>query len=556
MIGRQSIIVWAVTTHAPIFALLWVSGCTTLRDGDGGPVHSRTLPVRAWWTKTSTALEDLKAARDFSINTVIIEHDGSGVGWNAIIDGLAVYDFSADHRRTGADRQQVELRREQYRAILNQAARRGIQTYVMCPEIDLPDSALRVSYEDEQIWRLIRSRLQEVFQALPDLSGFMLYLCEGQIEVFDMPGEERSLARRAHRLIDTVWQACRAERRKLLVTTFIHHPARLQAIAEALRSFPSHPDLAVVQYCCPNDWGLYELLNPAIGQVGPHPEILAFDYAGENWGQGAHPFVQVEFMARRLQQARRLSPRITGLAGYVAWYGRRALGTYNEANIHAGAGLAAEPDRDPRSILLEWCTQRFDERAAGVAAECLARTQSAVLKAQHVFGYWLDTTNKSGLPTLAELDEFFIRDTFGEALGKWDPAHLPVWKRIQSPDERFVEELLAEKETAVRLTQQSLQQIRSARSLFRPEDFTRLENSFVFQEIWFGLWRDLTHAFFVRRIARAGGWTLERREAINAALNRLLAGADTLEARFGRDVFPRGPERARQFAADLRCEVQ
>ncbi|GMU25075.1 MAG: hypothetical protein AMXMBFR13_51460 [Phycisphaerae bacterium] len=556
MIGRQSIIGWAVITHAPVIALLWVSGCTTIRDCAGGPVHSRTLPVRAWWTKTSTALEDLKAAREFGVNTVIIEHDGSGVGWNTIIDGLAVYDFSADHRRTGADRQQVELRQEQYRAILDQAARRGIQTYVMCPEIDLPDSALRVSYEDEQIWRLIQSRLQEVFQALPDLNGFMLYLCEGQLEVFDMPGEERSMASRAHRLIDTVWEACRAERRKLLVTTFIHHPARLQAIAEALRRFPSHPDLAVVQYCCPNDWGLYEVLNPSIGRVGPHPEILAFDYAGENWGQGAHPFVQIEFMARRLRQARGLSPNIAGLAGYVAWYGRRALGTFNEANIYAGAALAADPDRDPHSILLAWCTQRFGERAAGVAAECLARTQPAVFAAQHVFGYWLDTTNKSGLPALAELDEYFIRDAFGEALGKWDPAHLPVWKRIQSPDAQFVEEMLAEKETAIALTQQSLRQIRSARQLFQPADFEALESAFEFQVIWFGLWRDLTHAFFLRQIALRRGWTPEQRKAVDAALSSLVAGADTLEARFGPDVFPRGPERAQQFAADLRREMQ
>ena len=39
----------------------------------------------------------------------------------------------------------------------------------------------------------------------------------------------------------------------------------------------------------------------------------AFDYAAENWGQGAHPFVQVDFMARRLREARARSPRIAGL---------------------------------------------------------------------------------------------------------------------------------------------------------------------------------------------------------------------------------------------------
>src|SRR5262249_3133588 len=149
------------------------------------------------------------------------------------------------------------------------------------------------------------------------------------------------------------------EKRKLLVTTFIHNRPMLDAISQALSEFPPDPGFAVIQYCCPNDWGLYQVLNPSIGRIGPHPEILGFDYAGENWGQARHPFVQADFMARRLKEARTHSRRIAGLIGYVSWYGRRALGTFNEANIAAAARLAESPDLDPRVILTGWCERRF-----------------------------------------------------------------------------------------------------------------------------------------------------------------------------------------------------
>ena len=122
------------------------------------------------------------------------------------------------------------------------------------------------------------------------------------------------------------------------------------------------------------------------------------------------------------------SANIGGVAGWTAWYEHRTLiGTFNEANVYAGAALAARPDRDAGEILREWCKNRFGEAAAQTAADCLARTFPVIFKAQHVFGYWVDTGNKSGLPSLHEMDSFFIHDIFGEALGKWYPevqAHL------------------------------------------------------------------------------------------------------------------------------------
>jgi len=510
------------------------------------------LPINAWWTMTTTAVADLRRASEFGVNMLIIEND-CRVEWNRLLDGLAAYDFDDDLRREGDRRTNVERFRRRFREICTAAEERGVSTHIMCPEIDVPPGFQITSAADPRLWRLVRERLREIFRALPGLGGFVLYLCEGQREVFDLPGATEDPAGAVKRLIGAVWEACRAERRKLAVATFIHRLPKLEAVCTALRSFPPHPDFAVLQYCCPSDWGLYALMNPAIGKVGGHPEILGFDYAAENWGQGAHPFVHADFMVRRFREARALGSRLVGIAGYVAWYGKSVLGTLNEANVWAGSVLAREPPA--ADLLHDWCGRRFGPEAAGTARRCLARTHPAVFKAQHVFDYWLDTGEKSGLPSVAELDEYFIGDFFGESLAGWDPERADVWQSIRNPDDAFLTRMLEEKREAVDLCRRSLKELRADRAAFSAEDFDLLERAFVFQELWARTWKAAVHAFFLWQMIRRGDRSRGRLSALTGVLAALAACANELEKTFGVDVFPRGPGRIRDFIKDIRSSV-
>jgi len=518
---------------------------------------SQPLRVHLWWSQVSMAGQVLDRAPEFGVTGLIIEHNTGNVGWGEIIGGLCNYDFSDRFRRDAAGRAEAEKLRNQYREILAKARRLGVDSYIMCPEVHVPAGFGEINLDDPALWSLIGDRLREVFRALPDLSGYMLYFTEGIHDIEFLPGSEKSKAARARKLLDTCWQACRAEHRKMMVTTFIHSREMLDAVAEALRSFPPDPGFMVVQYCCPNDWGLYVLTNPSIGRVGPHPEVLGFDTCGENWGQSAHPFIQSQFMARRLREARQRGANIVGLAGYVAWWSRTALGTLNEANVYTAQTLLRSPDREGRDILREWCVRRFGEKGADVAATCLGRTQTVVFKAQHLFGYWVDTVRKSGLPAMQEIDEYLIKDVFGEALTKWDPdpGLRRTWEGIQFPDEAFVARMLVEKEESMALSRQSLDEIRANKSLFKPEDFATLEKAFTFQELWAKVWRDRMRTFFLRQMAKKRGWPADLRTRLEEVLKQELANADELERRYGADMFPEGPERERQFVRDIRKEM-
>jgi hypothetical protein len=62
--------------------------------------------------------------------------------------------------------------------------------------------------------------------------------------------------------------------------------------------------------------------------------------------------------------------------------------------------------------------------------------------------------------------------------------------------------------------------------------------------------------FFVRQIAKDHGWTQQRRTTVERLLETLASEADELEARFGKEVFPRGPEQIRQYVRDVRRELR
>jgi hypothetical protein len=334
---------------------------------------NEALPMHVWWTRAGLAMGLLDRAQEFDITAIILENDFGHVGWNKVAHGLCLYDFSDRCRLQGEHRAKVEAFREEYRRICRKSHQLGIDSYVMCPELHVPQSFGKMSFDDPELWDLVHKRLREIFQAIPELDGFVLYLAEGQLDVELMPGNEPSKSIRAKKLITTCWEACKAENRKFMVSTFIHNKLMLDAIAEALREIPPDPNVIVLQDCCPNDWGLYELANSSNGHMGPHPEIIGFDTCGENWGQGAHPFIQVEYMVRRMQQARADSKTIAGVAGFTGWLGgRSALGTLNEANVYACQALRASPDRDGRGI--SSCRRRWDRPTR---TSCLARARTS-----------------------------------------------------------------------------------------------------------------------------------------------------------------------------------
>ena len=81
----------------------------------------------------------------------------------------------------------------------------------------------------------------------------------------------------------------------------------------------------------------------------------------------------------------------------------------------------------------------------------------------------------------------------------------------------------------------------------------QVEKTFLrttFAEVW-----EQTRAFFLLRIGRKRGWTRVSKVRLLEGLELLLKEANELEARFGRDIFPPGPDRAREFVRDVRKEL-
>ena len=100
-----------------------------------------------------------------------------------------------------------------------------------------------------------------------------------------------------------------------------------------------------------------------------------------------------------------------------------------------------------------------------------------------------------------------------------------------------------------------LEEVRAAKDLFKPEDFSSLERVFRFQELWGNIWKDHTVAYFLRRMGQLQDWSGALRPRLERVLDHYTMLADQFEKDYGPDVFPRSPKRARQYIADIRKEL-
>jgi len=130
--------------------------------------------------------------------------------------------------------------------------------------------------------------------------------------------------------------------------------------------------------------------------------VLGFDTCART-GARARTRSSIGVHGPRLREARQRGANIARLAATSPGGSRSALGNLKRGpTLTTARALLGLPDRDGREICM-MVRPAFRRAGSRRRRACLGRTQTAVFKAQHVFGYWVDTTAKSGLPALREM---------------------------------------------------------------------------------------------------------------------------------------------------------
>lgn len=437
-----------------------------------------------WQTMTSHARDALKHASSYPVNAMILEFEPNpeqpGREWNTFLDDLAFDDFLPKVAKQGKARKNVEKLRADIAQIIDEANNRNIDVYLMGTEFSLTPGLIHAYPEaadtrSELLWRFLESRLEEILQALPAAAGIVLYTDESSdFILYELKQVDRGAVLK--RLLMLYLDVCRRNGRRLIVSTFVNYDReRMDILLSTLRQIPASDHLVVDNYVCPGDWGLIELLNPAIGAVGEHQEFLTFDYTGEIWGQANMPLCQVWLIGDRIQTARQRGAKLVGINGYVSWYTQSIFGTPSTINLDVAPRLLDDPTQDPEALVKNWLRRRYGEAAAAYLASAFLASFDVVTKSIQTLGFWVSEAPKSAFPDPVWID-FSLRT---ETVAVWDESYKDLENQLVRPDTAVLKKVIEEKDSAVALATKAVDEVERSKAALSAADYEQLHRQFL-----------------------------------------------------------------------------
>lgn len=323
--------------------------------------------------------------------------------------------------------------------------------------------------------------------------------------------------------------------KQVLVRTFFHKSVEAGPLASAMQE--TGRPIVVMSKAEPNDFEPYYPLNPLVGNIGNHPQILEFDAAGEYWGRGAIPFVASEYFTFRywqaMQKADRTDTSIIGSTSRIDRYERSAMGTLNEANIYAQAYLSDTPsgtwDEPLKSFILGRYGISPDTTEAETLLNILRRTFWIGKKMYYVMGEWAFTKG-SDLP---ESNPDALANQFNKTIAQWDVNYAPVFMNLISPDLKTIQRVLQEKSEAVDLAEQNLASLAKLRHCLSPEDYLDLKRFLLKQKVATKIWYHMAGAVFGKRSV-----SIKSRSDVKAWMKWHLNALETLAADLENGAYP------------------
>ncbi len=534
-ISRLPALMTIVARRSPWAILALLSGL-----GVGCERQAESLqeePFIAWQTVSGRAMEAIENAGHHDVNALIVEFEPSdeqpGRVWSTFIDDLAFNDHTPRVAKQGRDRANVEKLRSNISNITTKGSAAGLSVYLVATEFSFPKNLIAAYPEARDpdspfLWAFLERRLEEVLLALPQAAGVLLYTDEPSDLIpyhFEPDRREATLSR----LLQVYLDVCSRLDRRFIVCTMVNFESRkLDLLLSVLKRIPPSEHLLVSNYVCPGDWGLIALLNPAIGNVGGHPEFLTFDYSGELWGQGNIPLIQARLIADRVRQAKERGANLIGINGYVSWYTQSLFGTPSELNLDLAPRILRDPIQGPDDLVRELLDHRYGPEAASHLAEAFSSSFEVADKVFQTLGFYVTEAPKSAFPDAVWID-FSLRT---ESLAAFDPSYEPLKNQLVHPDGEILQRVIEEKDLAVKMAAEALAAVRRSRSLLAEEDFELLELQFAFTLEVAQAYREYFEAYL-----RTRQWDLSGRGSVPAGLEALIrqlqVRADRIEKNFG-----------------------
>jgi hypothetical protein len=273
--------------------------------------------------------------------------------------------------------------------------------------------------------------------------------------------------------------------------------------------------------------------------INDMPSQIQFDGTGEYWGQSLVPYCYPEEIQARLQHALTHNQNINTVNMRVNWHYGSLFNMPNEINFYALSKLADDPFTPVELIWKNWAEERFGKKAASKVISALKRTDDIGRKIFYIEGMWV--FNHSAFADLPYVEARIIN--YGKATAILKPEDIlgnyRMNELINYPSEYLIDEIIAEREEALRLNALSLKDIDDSKEDLSNDDYNLLKVQLTRQRDMALASKLHLEALFRYRIQKLNA--PEKGEAnlkkLEICLKKIEKMADEMEYAYGRE-FP------------------
>ncbi len=266
------------------------------------------------------------------------------------------------------------------------------------PGIDTADAA---------VWDVYRAGLEELFEAMPSITGLVVRFGEGG-DLYNTKGwpYRSEMAVRTPAALQAMLRgllpAFESTGRTLVLrswTVGIGQLGRLHVdprVYDTVLGDVDSPALVVSTKFTAGDFFSYLPLNPTLA-AGRHRRLIEFQARPEFEGFAAFPDFLGEEHARALRALGARNPQIAGMylftqfggplrAGPRTLYPLHGFWVWSDANVYVALRLAANPAAEVSQLARQWASRTFgdDPHVVDAVAGVLAATRTAVLQGFYI----------------------------------------------------------------------------------------------------------------------------------------------------------------------------
>lgn len=439
------------------------------------------------------------------------------------INVVNAHHFSSDQWVSYKEYNKVTAKPDQnsiskYRSYYKQIKDKGVYLIISGGEPVVPEDLFQ-KYPDMKnvnngkFWKFVEDKTKELYDVLPEMDCFEVYLWETATVNDDKVFADFDFNRASgfpfyshsdyfKYLFDALSRAAHSKNKDFMLLTFSHFPYQEQVMIDALKNRDRNFPFVLDHKSQPGDWTPFKPANNIMLTITDMPGQIQFDGTGEYWGQSMMPYCYPEEIQARVQHALSHNHNINTLSMRVNWMSGSLFGKPNEINFYALSKLAADPFTPIEKIWKGWATERFGEKAADKVISALKRTDDIGRKIFYIDGMWV--FNHSSLANLPYIESHVVN--YAKCIAQLKPEEIMGNYRLNEllnyPREYLINDVLTDRDEALRLNTMSLQDIEDAAKDLKPDDYKQLKEQLTLQRDMARASKLHLEAFFRYRIEK------------------------------------------------------